>query len=135
MEKRIAACGNDCLSCPRYSAAPFEKAEEDLRYTARLWQKIGYRDTIVSAEEIRCAGCSPQNPCRYHVAACCAQRSIPACGVCGSYPCETIRAYFSVTESFEPGCREVCTAGEYEKIRRAFFEKKQNLDEMLDENS
>ena len=30
-------------------------------------------------------------------------------------------------ESLEPKCREVCTEAEYEQIKKAFFEKEENL--------
>ena len=49
LEKIIAACGNDCAACPRYTAPPYEKTEAQLRRTAELWQKIGYRDRVVPA--------------------------------------------------------------------------------------
>lgn len=54
MNRIIAACGNDCSTCPRYIAFPFEKTDEQLRYTAELWLKIGYRDHVVSNDEISC---------------------------------------------------------------------------------
>ena len=57
----IAACGNDCAACPRYTASPYEKTGDELTHTAQLWMKIGYRDHVVSSEEIsylwqRCPG-------------------------------------------------------------------------------
>lgn len=55
----IAACGNDCSVCPRYITHPYEKTDEELRHTAELWMKIGYRDYIVTNEEISCTGCKP----------------------------------------------------------------------------
>ena len=54
MQKIIAACGNDCSACPRYVAPPYEKSDEELKYTAELWLEIGYRDRLVSNEEIPC---------------------------------------------------------------------------------
>lgn len=56
MQKIIAACGNDCSACPRYVAPPYEKSDEELKYTAELWLEIGYRDRLVSNEEISCIG-------------------------------------------------------------------------------
>ena len=47
MQKIIAACGNDCSACPRYVAPPYEKSDEELKYTAELWLEIGYRDRLV----------------------------------------------------------------------------------------
>ena len=30
MGKIIAACGNDCAACPRYTIPPYEKTDEEL---------------------------------------------------------------------------------------------------------
>ena len=53
---------------------PYEKTETELRHTAELWMKIGYRDHIVTNEEIACTGCKPENWCRYQVVKCCPAR-------------------------------------------------------------
>ncbi|MBR2762367.1 MAG: DUF3795 domain-containing protein [Solobacterium sp.] len=127
MDNIIAACGNDCSACPRYVNPPYEKTGEELHHTAELWMKIGYRDHIVSNEEISCTGCKTENWCRYHVVRCCKEREIDTCGQCREYPCENIRECFAVTKSFEPMCRAVCTEAEFEQLRKAFFEKEKNL--------
>lgn len=127
MRKMIAACGNDCSSCPRYAAHPYEKTEDELLHTAELWMKIGYRDRVVSNEEISCKGCGPENWCRYHIVKCCADRGIKTCAECAEYPCKNTEECFAVTKSFEPACRQVCTGEEYERLKKAFFEKEQNL--------
>ena len=127
MERILAACGNDCSACPRYVVPPYEKTEEELRFTAELWMKIGYRDRVVSPEEISCHGCRPENWCRFNVVKCCEQKGIATCGACPDYPCKTIKECFEVTRSFEPMCRKVCTKEEYAQIKKAFFEKEQNL--------
>ena len=131
--KIIPACGNDCSSCPRYTARPYEKTEEELRSTAVLWMRIGYRDRVVPTCEIACMGCGPDNRCRYGAAACCAERSIDTCAECPEYPCGNMKECFRITASFEPKCREVCTDAEYERIGKAFFEKEKNLDGLLNE--
>ena len=125
--KIIAACGNDCAACPRYTAHPFEKSENELRHTAELWMKIGYRDHIVTNGEIACAGCRPENQCRYNVVNCCAEKGLKTCAECADYPCERMKECFRITQSFEPMCREVCTDEEYEQMKKAFFEKEYNL--------
>ena len=122
-----AACGNDCAACPRYTVHPYEKSEEELRHTAELWMKIGYRDHAVTNEEIACTGCGPENRCRYHVAACCEEKGVKTCGECDAYPCETMKECFRITESFRPMCRRVCSDAEYEQLKKAFFEKEKNL--------
>ena len=132
MENRkiIAACGNDCSCCPRYTAPPYVKTEEELRHTAELWMHIGYRDHIVSNEEISCTGCKPENWCRYHIVKCCEDKGIKTCAECGSYPCDNINDCFAVTVSFEPGCRQACTDQEYRQLKKAFFEKEKNIEEL-----
>ena len=62
MEK-ITLCGDDCLKCPRYLA----QTEEALRRAAELWYRVGWRDHVVSNEEIRCAGCTPEKPCTFQL--------------------------------------------------------------------
>lgn len=126
-DKIIAACGNDCSACPRYVAHPFEKTGEELLRTAELWLQIGYRDRLVSEEEISCLGCTGDNRCRFHVVKCCADHGVENCGKCPEYLCENIRECFAVTKTFEPACREVCTPEEYDRLRKAFFEKEKNL--------
>ena len=127
MERILAACGNDCSACPRYSAHPYEKSEEELHHTAELWLKIGYRDHVVSNEEITCNGCKPENWCRYRVVRCCEEKGIKACSFCPEYPCENIKECFDVTASFEPKCRQVCSDTEYTVMKKAFFDKELNL--------
>ena len=126
-EKIIAACGNGCAACPRYTKPPFEKTPEELHNTAVLWQKIGYRDRVVSNEEISCTGCSVENWCRYNIVKCVSGKNLENCGQCENYPCETIRECFKVTKSFIPACRAVCSDEEFDVMKRAFFEKEQNL--------
>ena len=126
----IAACGNDCSACPRYVTYPYEKTEAELRHTAELWMKIGYRDHIVTNAEISCTGCKPENWCRYHVIRCCEDKGISNCSQCGLYPCDNMKECFEVTRSFEPKCRQVCTEVEFSRLKKAFFEKELNLKEL-----
>ena len=127
MEKVLAACGNDCSSCPRYIASTYKKTSEELCHTAELWYKIGYRYRIVSNKEISCMGCRSENWCRFPVVKCCEEIGIKNCSECSDYPCDNMKECFAVTKSFETKCREVCTDEEYEKLKKAFFEKEENL--------
>lgn len=58
MEK-ITLCGDNCLECPRYNTY----TDEELNKVAKLWHKVGWRDRVVSNEEIRCVGCSSDKQC------------------------------------------------------------------------
>lgn len=127
MKKILAACGNDCSLCPRYNVHPYEKTGNELRNTAELWYKIGYRDRVVSNDEISCSGCKPENWCRYHVVRCCQDKGIQNCSECAEYPCDNMRECFIVTLSFALKCRGICSDEEYEQMKKAFFEKEKNL--------
>lgn len=129
MGRILAACGNDCSACPRYVVHPYEKTPKELERTAELWMRIGYRDCVVSSDEISCTGCKPGNWCRYQVVSCCADKGTKTCAECSEYPCDRMLECFEVTGSFEPKCRLVCSEEEYEQLTRAFFEKRKNLDE------
>lgn len=130
MVKILAACGNDCSACPRH----LPKTEEELKRTAELWEKIGYRDCVVSTEEISCVGCSPDNWCRYQIIQCVSEKEISDCGKCRQYPCAKIEECFATTRLFIPSCRKVCNPEEYQMLVSAFFEKKKNLDRSAEEN-
>lgn len=123
MERIIAACGNDCSKCPRH----LPKTEKELKETAELWFKIGYRDKVVSNDEIACEGCTKDNWCRYKIINCTSERGIENCGKCRSYPCEVIKEAFKVTMEFEPSVKSACSDEEYEMMKEAFFEKEKNL--------
>ena len=75
-EKIIAACGNDCAVCPRYNVPPYTKTAEELHHTAELWYKIGYRDHVITNEEIACTGCKEENWCRYRLVKCVNEKHI-----------------------------------------------------------
>ncbi len=130
MVKILAACGNDCSACPRH----LPKTEEELKRTAELWEKIGYRDRVVSTEEISCVGCSPDNWCRYQIIQCVSEKEISDCGKCRQYPCAKIEECFATSRLFIPSCRKVCNPEEYQMLVSAFFEKKKNLDRSAEEN-
>ena len=78
----------------------------------------------MSNEEISCTGCKPENWCRSQVVKCREDRGISTCAECKEYPCDNMRECFEVTKSFEPKCKEVCTDEEYQQLKKAFFEKK-----------
>ena len=90
--------------------------------------KIGYRDRVVTNEEISCIGCTKDNWCRYGIVHCTTDRNIENCGQCNEYPCERIRKCFEVTGAFDPSCRTACSDEEYSVLKKAFFEKQKNLE-------
>ncbi len=126
MKEIIAACGNNCSMCPRH----LPKSAEELHKTAVLWEKIGYRDCVVSNEEIQCIGCKKGNFCRFGIVECVTERHIDNCGICKLYPCKKINETFEKTMAFKPACKRSCTDKEYKMLASAFFYKKENLDEI-----
>jgi hypothetical protein len=66
---------------------------------------------------------------RYDVADC-MKDGLDSCGRCGKYPCDKIQTAFERTKSFEATIREACSEAEYRQLKKAFYEKKENLDRM-----
>ncbi|MGI5957900.1 MAG: DUF3795 domain-containing protein [Massiliimalia sp.] len=122
MEK-ITLCGDDCLKCPRYLA----KTEDELEKTAELWFRIGWRDSIVSNEEIQCSGCSSHKQCTYHLVECIRENHVEKCNQCIQFPCSKIHDMLKRSDSYEKKCKEVCTETEYQMLKASFFNKKENL--------
>ncbi|WP_373482280.1 DUF3795 domain-containing protein [Acetobacterium sp.] len=131
MKPIIAACGNDCSVCPRM----MPKTDAELTATAELWHKIGYRDLVVSNDEISCEGCTPETWCRHEIVSCTASRNIKTCAACGDYPCSKILAAFEKTRHHLPDCQKCCTEAKFAIMKKAFFEKQLNLDKARPSNS
>lgn len=123
MQEKITLCGDNCLECPRY----LTQGVEELKKVAELWYRVGWRDRIVSNEEIRCTGCSSHKQCTYQLVECTKVHSVPKCNQCELFPCEKISAMLSRSEEYQRKCKEVCSADEYEMLEKAFFEKENNL--------
>ena len=68
--------------------------------------------------------------CRYGINKCASQKGVENCGECDNYPCEKIKAAFEGTQAYADRCKEICTAEEYMILDKAFFSKKQRLDEV-----
>lgn len=120
---KITLCGDDCLHCPRYNA----KTEEELSAAAELWYRMGWRESIVSCEEIRCEGCSSHKSCTYGISECVRERSVSKCNECNEFPCEKISKMLLRSESYKEKARRVCTEEEYRALEKAFFNKEDNL--------
>ncbi len=87
---RLASCGNDCNVCPRYIATRAGNAER-LREVAELWFRLGLRDTLPSADEMACYGCSSMPWCRHGIRECAQEKGVDNCGQCQEYPCQTVQ--------------------------------------------
>lgn len=122
MEK-ITLCGDDCFCCPRYLA----KTEEELAKAAELWYRAGFRNKIVSNDEIRCTGCSSHKQCTYHLVDCIKENGVEKCNQCQSFPCEKICNMLKRSDLYKAKCKEVCSDEEYRMLESSFFNKEENL--------
>lgn len=123
MNEKITLCGDNCLECPRYHA----HSAEELKKTAELWFRIGWRETIISNEEIACSGCSSHKECTYHLVECTKSHNVEKCSQCGEFPCGKITDMLERSKKYEEKCREVCSDEELEMLTKAFFNKENNL--------
>lgn len=123
MKEMITLCGDDCTDCPRYNA----HSDEELRKTAELWYRVGWRDHVVSNDEIACSGCSSHKECTYHLVECIKEHNVPKCSLCGEFPCGKINDMLERTAQYQNICREVCSEEEYRVLEKAFFRKNINL--------
>ncbi len=130
---KLAFCGNDCSECPRYIATQ-SGDKEQLKEVAVLWRRVGYRDEIVSPEEIACHGCHSSRWCRYKIRECAPERGLDSCGECKDYPCQRILTAVEKTGAFAERIKEECPEEDYERLQKAFFSKKTNLDRVHSEH-
>lgn len=122
MEK-ITLCGDNCLECPRYLA----KTEKELKDAAELWYRVGWRDSIVSPDEIRCTGCSSHKNCTYQLVTCVKEHKVEKCSQCSEFPCDKINRMLIRSYEYQEKCKSVCSQDEYEKLEKSFFNKAENL--------
>ena len=121
-----SVCGDDCAVCPRYLA----RTEDELRETAEFWMKAGWRDRVVSNDEIRCNGCGSRGKCSFMLIPCLREHGVSACRECSEYPCDKIAEMLSCSAEKEMQCRAACeNETEFDMLRRAFYHKELNLQE------
>ncbi len=126
----IGICGDDCLNCPRYRATG-DKNPEALEKVRELWVKLGLRDPDFPAKELVCHGCKPENQCAYPELFVCARaKALDNCGLCPEYPCELIDAAFEKSAKLYRHVAAICSEQETAILKKAFFSKKQNLDQI-----
>ena len=124
----LGICGDDCSLCSRYTATQ-SNDKEQLQKIAFLWYKIGFRDKLVSEEEITCHGCQSAKECAFEELKNCANnKKINNCGECSTYPCRAIQKVFEQVKTVAETCRIKCSDAEFQQLQNAFFLKKENLD-------
>ena len=121
--KKISLCGDDCACCPRYKA----KTDDELKRAAELWYKMGWKDSIVSNEEIKCTGCASRKQCSFHLVECIKLHKIAKCNKCAEFPCDKIKTMLEASAKSKMKCKEICTPSEYAQLEKAFYHKETNL--------
>ena len=120
----LSVCGDDCAVCPRFLA----KTEEELHQTAVFWHKAGWRDHVVTNEEIRCAGCGTRGSCAFMLMPCLREKGLDRCTDCGEHPCGKIASMLVRSAQKEAQCRAACGDERFfAMMKRAFYEKEKNL--------
>ena len=121
-----SVCGDDCAVCPRYMA----KTDEQLHETAVFWHNAGWRDHVVSNDEIRCNGCGTRGTCAFMILPCVKTHGVHACRECTEYPCQKTEDLLNRSEAKKQQCAAACeNEREFAMLCRAFYEKEHNLRE------
>ncbi len=123
MKEKITLCGDNCMECPRYNA----RTHEELTAVAELWYKVGWRTHVVSNEEIACNGCSSHKQCTYQLVECTKEHRVSKCNQCDEFPCAKIHAMLERSAEYAKRCKEMCSEQEYCVLKKAFFDKENNL--------
>ena len=119
-----SVCGDDCAVCPRFLA----RTEEELHGTAVFWHCAGWRDHVVSHDEIRCTGCGSRGVCSFMLLPCLREHRVDACRDCPEYSCEKIADMLRRSEEKKAQCAAACgSPEEFSMLCRAFYQKEANL--------
>ena len=126
----IGICGDNCLHCPRYHATK-NVDEREMEKVKELWVRLGLRDPAFPTRDMTCSGCRPENKCAYgEVRTCAHAKGLENCGLCQLYPCEMINEVFKETEKLSCVAAGICSTQEMDMLHKAFFSKRQNLDQI-----
>ena len=111
-EPIISVCGDDCAVCPRYLA----ETDEELHETALFWHRVGWRDDVVSNEEIRCTGCGCRPSCSFALLACVNAHGVKQCRECPKFECAKITEMLKNSDVKKGACEAACECPE-DKIK------------------
>lgn len=124
VEPIISVCGDDCAVCPRFLA----ETEEELHETAVFWYKVGWRNRVVSNDEIKCTGCGCRSVCSFMLLPCTKEHGVKMCRECDEFVCEKVRKVLVSSEEKRKICEKFCESPEeFQMFVRAFYEKEKNL--------
>lgn len=120
----LSCCGDDCAVCPRRLAT----TDDELHETAVFWHEVGWRDRVVTNDEIRCDGCGTRQRCAFMILPCMKEHAVAVCRDCPQYPCGKITDMLRSSEIKAEECHSHCPdEDEWLMLKRAFYEKEKNL--------
>jgi len=131
---KMGYCGDVCEICPRYTATQ-SGDEKRLREVAALWQIVGWWQDKESPKELTCYGCASVSHCDLGIKDCVLEKGIENCGECLEYPCARLLDIFENNEKEESICKVSFSAKDYQIFQKAFFSKKERLDEINKEKN
>ena len=103
-EPIYSVCGDDCAVCPRFLA----RTGEELHETAVFWAEAGWRDHVVSDDEIRCGGCGTRGTCSFMLLPCVRAHGVSACAECPEHLCEKVAGMLRRSGEKKEQCRAAC---------------------------
>ena len=96
-----------------------------------MWERVGWRNRVLSPEEIKCGGCKTVKWCRYNeIRECAIKKQIDNCGECNKYPCGKLNVVFEKTVKYMEECKILFSEKDFHVLSKAFFTKKENLDQI-----
>jgi len=127
----IGCCGDDCNYCPRYIAT-VKNDTETLRRAAVIWYRMGWRDKVLSPEEMKCYGCISVKSCVFGIKECCRKKHIDNCGYCSTMPCDELKRMFDSIKEARKSVENLIKEGlvskeENEALNKAFWSKEERL--------
>ena len=124
---KIGLCGDDCNYCPKYLATQ-SNDEARLKEVAAMWRMIGWVNPTDSPGDMTCHGCDIVSICGLGIKECVLEKGVENCGKCPDYPCEKMLEIFENNKREADICRKNLSAEDFEIFQKAFFSKKERLD-------
>jgi hypothetical protein len=126
----IAACGNRCDLCPRFTATQ-SGSPAQLSAVAELWHRVGFRDRMMGSAEMACQGCGMAggpHACPHGVLECADAKGHANCGLCPDMgSCAKVQAMLDKGADQALRCRVLADPQEFSRLDAAFFHKQENL--------
>lgn len=68
-----------------------------------------------------------QIQCTYHLVECTKEHNVERRNKCEEFPCEKMSGMLERSKAYRKRCKEICADEEYDMLKKAFFDKENNL--------